>query len=65
MKFDQDLCATYDMNSTLGSVVPLAMFTFGSYLNVQYAIENYQVGTSAAVFNIYYWTKSRCEETES
>ena len=26
MKFDQDLCATCDMNSTLGSVVPLAMF---------------------------------------
>ena len=28
MKFDQDLCATCDMNSTLGSVVPLAMFHF-------------------------------------
>ena len=27
MKFDQDLCATCDMNSTLGSVVPLAMFS--------------------------------------
>ena len=26
LKFDQDLCATCDMNSTLGSVVPLAMF---------------------------------------
>ena len=26
MKFDQDLCATCDMNSALGSVVPLAMF---------------------------------------
>ena len=26
MKFDQDLCATCDMNSTLGSVVPLALF---------------------------------------
>ena len=26
MKFDQDLCATCDMNSTPGSVVPLAMF---------------------------------------
>ena len=26
MKFDQDLCATCDMNSILGSVVPLAMF---------------------------------------
>ena len=26
MKFDQDLCATCGMNSTLGSVVPLAMF---------------------------------------
>ena len=27
MKFDQDLCTrTCDMNSTLGSVVPLAMF---------------------------------------
>ena len=24
--FDQDLCLTFDMNSTLGSVVPLAMF---------------------------------------
>ena len=24
--FDQDLCGTCDMNSTLGSVVPLAMF---------------------------------------
>ena len=23
---DQDLCGTCDMNSTLGSVVPLAMF---------------------------------------
>ena len=44
------------------------VFTFlhlDLYLNVQYAIENYQVGTSAAVFNIYYWTKSRCEEMES
>ena len=30
MKFDQDLCATCDMNSTLGSVVPLAMFFFQS-----------------------------------
>ena len=26
MKFDQNLCGTCDMNSTLGSVVPLAMF---------------------------------------
>ena len=26
--FDQDLCGTCDMNSTLGSVVPLAMFVF-------------------------------------
>ena len=26
LKFDQDLCGTCDMNSTLGSVVPLAMF---------------------------------------
>ena len=26
MKFDQDLCGTCDMNSTLGSAVPLAMF---------------------------------------
>ena len=26
MKFDQDFCGTCDMNSTLGSVVPLAMF---------------------------------------
>ena len=26
MKFDQDLYATCDMNSTLGSVVPLALF---------------------------------------
>ena len=26
MKFDQDFCATCDMNSTRGSVVPLAMF---------------------------------------
>ena len=26
MKFDQDLCGTSDMNSTLGSVVRLAMF---------------------------------------
>ena len=25
-RFDQDLCRTCDMNSTLGSVVPLAMF---------------------------------------
>ena len=25
LKFDQDLCATCDMNSTLGSAVPLAM----------------------------------------
>ena len=25
-KFDQDLCLNFDMNSTLGSVVPLAMF---------------------------------------
>ena len=35
MKFDQDLCATCDMNSTLGSVVPLAMFSSkkGSQLN--------------------------------
>ena len=27
LKFDQDLCGTCDMNSTLGSVVPLAMFS--------------------------------------
>ena len=26
MKFAQDLCGICDMNSTLGSVVPLAMF---------------------------------------
>ena len=26
MKFYQDLCETCDMNSTLGSVMPLAMF---------------------------------------
>ena len=26
LKFDQDLCGTCDMNATLGSVVPLAMF---------------------------------------
>ena len=26
-KFDQDLCLNFDMNSTLGSVVPLAMFS--------------------------------------
>ena len=26
LKFDQDLCGACDMNSTLGSVVPLAMF---------------------------------------
>ena len=26
LKFDQDLCASCDMNSNLGSVVPLAMF---------------------------------------
>ena len=26
MKFDQDLCANCDTNSTLGSGVPLAMF---------------------------------------
>ena len=26
LKFDQDLCGTYDMKSTLGSAVPLAMF---------------------------------------
>ena len=25
LKFDQDLCGICDMNSTLGSVVPLAM----------------------------------------
>ena len=29
-KFDQDLCLNFDMNSTLGSVVPLAMFTFSN-----------------------------------
>ena len=28
MKFDQDLCGTCDINSTLGSVVPLAMFMY-------------------------------------
>ena len=33
MKFDQDLCETCDMNSTLGSVVPLAMFTTCSVLS--------------------------------
>ena len=27
LKFDQDLCGTFDLKSTLGSVVPLAMFT--------------------------------------
>ena len=27
-EFDQDLCGTCDLNSTLGSVVPLAMFGF-------------------------------------
>ena len=26
MKLDKDLCGTFVMNSTLGSVVPLAMF---------------------------------------
>ena len=26
LKFDQDLCGNFDMSSTLGSVVPLAMF---------------------------------------
>ena len=26
LKFDQDLCGTCDMSSTLGSVVPLAVF---------------------------------------
>ena len=26
LKFDQDLCKTCDINSSLGSVVPLAMF---------------------------------------
>ena len=26
LKYDQDLCGTCDMNSTLGSFVPLAMF---------------------------------------
>ena len=26
LKFDQDLCGTCDMNSTLGYVMPLAMF---------------------------------------
>ena len=31
MKFDQDLCATCDMNSTLGSVVPLAMFSISRW----------------------------------
>ena len=31
MKFDQDLCATCDMNSTLGSVVPLAMFDLDTW----------------------------------
>ena len=34
MKFYQDLCETCDMNSTLGSVVPLAMF-FYPYLSIQ------------------------------
>ena len=28
MKFDQYLCLNFDMNSTLGSVVPLAMFLY-------------------------------------
>ena len=34
MKFDQDLCATCDMNSTLGSVVPLAMFISGPLFSI-------------------------------
>ena len=32
MTLDQDICATCDMNSTLGSVVPLAMFHWGTVL---------------------------------
>ena len=30
LMFDQDLCGICDMNSTLGSVVPLAMFLEGT-----------------------------------
>ena len=32
-KLKLDLCATCDMNSTLGSVVPLAMFQITAVLN--------------------------------
>ena len=37
MKFDQDLCGTRDMNSILGSVVPLAMFLHNFHReNIEY-----------------------------
>ena len=46
MKFDQDLCATCDMNLTLGSVVPLAMFLLGLTLaNVVNVVEYYRTRT--------------------
>ena len=32
LKLNQDLCGTCDMNSTLGSVVPLAMFLINTYM---------------------------------
>ena len=38
-KFDQDLCLNFDMNSTLGSVVPLAMFLYNDHLRTEMVLE--------------------------
>ena len=63
MKFDQDLCGTCDMNSTLGSVVPLAMFydfissksSSGSILqatsSLKASLSSFASITSTVVFN--------------
>ena len=48
MKFDQDLCATCDMNSTLGSVVPLAMF--------QHKLPNVETCYFCTIFGNSFWS---------
>ena len=66
MKFDQDFCGRYDMNSTLGYVVPLAIFYFahaysngiGMFLKYE-SVNEYRAGVGFHfVKMISYLTKS-------
>ena len=55
MKFDQDLCLNlqYDfgkMNSTLGSVVPLAMFYYEDFNPVTETTKHFKHGDSFQLF---------------